>query len=88
MRVFADGRLEAKPWTDREGQVRAGLELVASDIEFMSTRNGPTLDLEDDQAAPVQSGRPMPERVAVGAGAGRSAPQQSASDDDLQDLPF
>ena len=38
MRVFVDGRLEARPWTDRENRVRAGLEIVASEIEFTSTR--------------------------------------------------
>jgi single-strand DNA-binding protein len=39
MRVFVDGRLEARPWTAQDGQVRAGLELVASDVEFLSSRN-------------------------------------------------
>ena len=39
MRVYASGRLEARPWTGQSGQVNAGLELIASDVEFMSTRN-------------------------------------------------
>lgn len=38
MRVYCDGRLEARPWTDQQGTVRAGLELVASDVEFASSR--------------------------------------------------
>ena len=38
MRVYADGRLEARPWTDRAGGVRAGLELVAGDVEFTGMR--------------------------------------------------
>lgn len=53
-RVFVDGRLEARPWTDQQGNVRAGLELVASDVEFMSARNedgGP-----QQQARPAQRG--------------------------------
>jgi single-strand DNA-binding protein len=37
-RVYVDGRLEARPWTDQQGAVRAGLELTASDVEFMSGR--------------------------------------------------
>lgn len=37
-KVFVDGRLEARPWTDNSGSVRAGLELVAGDVEFMSAR--------------------------------------------------
>jgi single-strand DNA-binding protein len=39
MRVFVDGRLEARPWTSRDGTLHAGLELVASDVEFFSQRN-------------------------------------------------
>src|SRR5215210_3505195 len=35
-RVYVDGRLEARPWTDQQGQVRAGLEVVAGDVQFMS----------------------------------------------------
>lgn len=50
MRVFADGRLEARPWTDQAGNVRAGLELIATDVEFMSQRN-------EDQQQPGR--RPM-----------------------------
>lgn len=49
MRVFVDGRLEARPWTDQQGSVRAGLELVASDVEFMSPRNTDGND-DDDRA--------------------------------------
>lgn len=37
-RVFVAGRLEARPWTTKDGDLRAGLELVASDVEFMSAR--------------------------------------------------
>lgn len=57
-RVFVDGRLEARPWTDQQGQVRAGLELVASDVEFMSSRQ------DDGQSAPrasVTNERKQPE---------------------------
>src|SRR6185503_8594249 len=38
MRIYADGRLEARPWTDRTGGVRAGLELIARDVEFAGAR--------------------------------------------------
>lgn len=37
-RVYCDGRLEARPWTAQDGSVRAGLELIASDVEFASSR--------------------------------------------------
>ncbi len=38
-RVFVDGRLEARPWTGQNGQISAGLEVIATDCEFMSARN-------------------------------------------------
>lgn len=41
MRVYASGRLEARPWTAQDGQVRAGLELVADTVEFFSTKSEP-----------------------------------------------
>jgi single-strand DNA-binding protein len=37
-KVYASGRLEARPWTDQAGNVKAGLELLANDVEFMSER--------------------------------------------------
>jgi single-strand DNA-binding protein len=39
-RVFVDGRLEARPWLDRRNEPQAGLELVANDVEFVSSRQG------------------------------------------------
>src|SRR4051812_9368487 len=44
LRVFVDGRLEARPWIDRTNAPRAGLELVVDSIEFVSSRE------RDDQA--------------------------------------
>lgn len=82
-RVFVDGRLEARPWTTREGEIRAGLEVLADVVEFMSSR-------QEDQGSTAQPGRPMPERVAVGVGtgAGRQADRSGPSDDPEMDLPF
>jgi single-stranded DNA-binding protein len=37
-RVYADGRLETRPWTDRAGNLHAGLEIVADSVEFASSR--------------------------------------------------
>src|SRR5215211_4504812 len=55
MRIYVDGRLEAHPWTDRGGAVRAGLELVAGEIEFAGSRQadeddrGPTASVADER---------------------------------------
>ncbi|MGE3272150.1 MAG: single-stranded DNA-binding protein [Chloroflexota bacterium] len=93
MRVFVDGRLEARPWTDQQGQVRAGLEVIASDVEFMSSRS------EDEQRSGGGGGGGAssgeyrePRQTAPTGGAPRSrpAPQSRPADEDadLDDLPF
>ena len=90
-RVYVEGRLEARPWTDQQGQVRAGLEVVASDVEFMSSRT-------DDEARGMGGGdygssappREPRERSAP-SGPPRQAPQSRQDPDDgadLEDLPF
>jgi single-strand DNA-binding protein len=94
-RVYVDGRLEARPWTDQQGQVRAGLEVVASDVEFMSSRT-------DDEArgggggggygGDMSTSTPPRERSAPSSSpAPRQAPQarpDQGDDSDLEDLPF
>lgn len=50
MKVYVDGRLEARPWTDNSGNVRAGLELMANAVEFMSPRQS------DDDQRPARAG--------------------------------
>lgn len=51
-RVYVSGRLEARPWTDQQGNVRAGLEVIADTVEFFSTRQQ-----DDERPAPVQARR-------------------------------
>ena len=71
MRVYVDGRLEARPWTDRAGGMRAGLELVAGDIEFPGTRQE---DAERSGRASVADERPRrsPDDGAMISGTSRS----------------
>lgn len=89
-RVYVEGRLEARPWTDRTGNVNAGLELLAQDVEFVSSQRGPDFDTSDlAPTASVTDERPrrrMPEAAAV-AGA-RSTTAAVADRDDGSDLPF
>lgn len=54
MRVFVSGRLEARPWTSQQGEVRAGLELIADTVEFFSSRQQD----EGERPAPVAARRP------------------------------
>ncbi len=63
MRVYVDGRLEARPWTDQQGNIRAGLELVADVVEFMSQRQD---DGQRKQTTPVYAARPAQQQAATG----------------------
>lgn len=53
-RVYVEGRLEARPWTDQQGQIRAGLEVLANEVQFMSARqqaddDGPRASVTDER---------------------------------------
>jgi single-strand DNA-binding protein len=91
-RVYVEGRLEARPWTDQQGEVRAGLELTASEVEFVSSR-GPTIDMDDDAPAPAsvadeRPSHPMPQDMAVADARGGAAVADRDASSELEDLPF
>jgi single-strand DNA-binding protein len=79
-RVYVDGRLEARPWTDREGGIRAGLEVTANDVEFLTPREdaGTTAVRPQPAVAGVQRGMP----------AASAMYEDPADDDELENLPF
>lgn len=77
LRVFVDGRLEARPWIDRGNNPRAGLELVVASIEFVSGRERS----EDDQ-------QPARRRQPVAAGARYATGSDDADLGELADLPY
>ena len=87
-RVYVEGRLEARPWTDQQGQIRAGLEVLANEVQFMSARQAD----DGDEQARVSStdGRPAqrsPQDMAVDGGRGGMA-VADRDGADLEDLPF
>ena len=90
-RVYVEGRLEARPWTDQQGQIRAGLEVLANEVQFMSSR-------ADDEArasggtggGDLGGGAPQRERSGTSSPP-RQQPQNrpdQGDDADLEDLPF
>ncbi len=50
-RVYVDGRLEARPWTDRQQQPHAGLEVIASDVQFLDGPGTRSADLPPEDRA-------------------------------------
>lgn len=84
-RVYAEGRLEASPWTDQQGQVRAGLQMIANEVQFMSSR-----DDDGHQGGGYNGQGNQQQRQPVPSGSGTRTPQQQQNDydDGLEDLPF
>lgn len=86
-RVYVEGRLESRPWMDQQQQPRAGLEVLANDVQFMTNR-------ADDEAAGMSRGGPPRDAASAPSQpsqSARSAParsQQPAEDAELEDLPF
>ena len=95
-RVYVEGRLEARPWTDQQGQIRAGLEVLANEVQFMSSR------ADDEQRGGGGGGshsgggggggdyndRPAPRERSGGSAPARSSAPEPIDDGDLEDLPF
>ena len=87
-RVYVEGRLEARPWTDQQGQIRAGLEVLANEVQFMSARSSENGDEQTRvSSADERPAQRMPESVAV-AGARDGAAVADPDNADLEDLPF
>jgi single-strand DNA-binding protein len=76
-RVYVDGRLEARPWTDSRGEIKAGLEVMASQVEFMSSRD------DNDREPSVPSAHTP--RQPVSATPGNALEERNGG---LEDLPF
>jgi single-strand DNA-binding protein len=96
-RVYVDGRLEARPWLNNQSQPQSGLEIFATDVEFMSSRS------DDEQMRGGGGGgnggggsrEPREPRDSMDSGSppprSRPAPQSRpdpVDDGDLEDLPF
>ena len=90
-RVYVDGRLEARPWTDQQGQVRAGLEVMANEVQFMSSR------ADDERLAGGGQGGEVPQTVSNSPSAPSTQPARSTAPQgrpepedsgEVEDLPF
>jgi single-strand DNA-binding protein len=77
LKVYVDGRLEARPWTDSRGEIKAGLEVMANEVQFMSSRG------DDGQQAPA------PTTASATPGKAQGANFHDVADADaLDNLPF
>ncbi len=75
-KVYVEGRLQSRKYTDKDGVERTSVEIIASEMIMLSGRD------EDDGPSPGMAG---PQRVATASGA-RRAPL--GGDEDEDDVPF
>ena len=95
-KVYVDGRLEARPWTDQQQQVRAGLEVIANEVQFMSSRADDERMGGGEGGGGGQYGGGARDGGSAGPGGsgpparsgGGRPPADQADDGDLEDLPF
>jgi single-strand DNA-binding protein len=76
-RVYIEGRLQTRKWTDREGQERYTSEVVAQDMIILSARGerGTVPDSEPNYDEPEDLPEPTPmRRPAAPSAAPRNAP--------------
>lgn len=73
-KVYVSGRLQARPWTTRDGEIRAGLEIAAGDVELCSSRQ------QDEGQRQSDGGQRQPTMTLK--------PASELLDMDDNDLPF
>lgn len=81
-RVYFEGRLQTRKYTDREGVERYSTEVVASDMIMLDGRGEgrpPISDDDDEEEAPAPR-RPL---ASPRPGVSRNQPQPIESDDDI-----
>ncbi len=81
-RVYIEGRLQTRKWTDKDGQERYTSEVIAQDMIILSARGerGPVPDSEPAYDEPDDMPEPGPARrpaTNAPAGGGRGAPAPS-----------
>jgi single-strand DNA-binding protein len=70
--IYVEGRIQTRSWDDRDGNKKYTTEIIASDIQFLGSR-----DMSD-------SGRPQGDRPQGGmAGGSQGAPGPGPEDDDI-----
>lgn len=70
--VYAEGRLQTRKWTDKDGVERYTTEIIADTLKMLGSKQGGSDHQDDD-------GNPAPRKQA----AGKPAPNFSDMDDDI-----
>ena len=84
-KVYMEGRLQTRKYTGQDGQERQIVEVVASEMQMLDSR-------QQGQGGGYDSDRPAPQRQSTSGGSGRNSGSSSQSYDDtdmdVDDIPF
>ena len=90
-KLYVEGRIEYRQWTDKEGQTRYTTEINVRELIMLGgARGGASADADSDGAAPQRSRAPAGERAKASAAgaAGDFEDFPGALEDEDDDLPF
>jgi single-strand DNA-binding protein len=97
-KVFVEGRLQTRDWEDKSGNKRSTTEIVAQNVQFLSSKGSPGGGGFDepppptDDYAPPFAGAPSQRRSAPAAAGPATRSEPPAGQDEMppldEDLPF
>jgi single-strand DNA-binding protein len=88
-KIYVEGRIEYRQWTDKEGQTRYTTEINVRELLMLGGGRGAPSDADGD-AAPQRSRAPAAERAKAAAASGSAEFEDfpGALEDEDDDLPF
>lgn len=81
--VYVEGKLSQSEYTDRDGNQRTSLEVRASDVQFLSRRDGEQSGKPKDELEGAKQYAQRQQAQKAGTGKPRPVPTQDDADDDI-----
>jgi single-strand DNA-binding protein len=89
--VYIEGRLKTRRYTDRDGNERTSVEVVANDMVMLGGKGDTSRqydDYEDDNQDTAPRAREQGAGSSAPAGGGRNVPEPLGDDMNEDDIPF
>jgi single-strand DNA-binding protein len=90
-KVYIEGRLKTRKWTAQDGQERQIVEVIASDMQMLDSRQQGGYGDEGGGGGGYRNDRPAPQRQNAGGSAGGGTDKgfdETDTDMDVDDIPF
>jgi len=87
-KVYIEGRLKTRKWTAPDGQERQIVEVIASDMQMLDSRQQGGYGDDGGGGGGYRNDRPAPQRQSSGGGGGGQSFDETDTDMDVDDIPF